>query len=73
MPKKKISEHAEIIQRYAANNNLEIIFSEGHHLYDKIFYDVREGTYYNRETDYFLTESELPAFGLGASSNVLSR
>jgi len=61
------TELAKTIQTYAKNNNLEIIFSEGHHLYDVIFYDSKEGQYYNRETDYFLTENELPAFGLGAA------
>lgn len=65
--KKQLSENAEIIQTYATNNHLEIIFSEGHHLYDKIFYDSAEGKYYNRETDLFLSENELGAFGLGAS------
>jgi len=69
MPKKTISENAKIIQTYARNNNLEIIFSEGHHLYDKIFYDSQEGQYYNRETDFFLREIELGAFGLGSSKN----
>lgn len=67
MPKKTTSEHAKIIQTYAKNNHLEIIFSEGHHLYDKIFYDSPAGQYYNRETDLFLSESELGAFGLGPS------
>lgn len=66
MPKKTVSENAKIIQAYALNNHLEIIFSEGHHLYDKIFYDSQWGQYYNRETDLFLTENELDAFGLGA-------
>lgn len=66
MAKKTLSENAKIIQTYAKNNSLEIIFSEGHHLYDKIFYDSQEGKYYNRETDYFLEENELGAFGLGA-------
>lgn len=67
MAKKTVSENAKIIQEYALNNHLEIIFSEGHHLYDKIFYDSQEGKYYNRETDLFLSENELGAFGLGAS------
>ena len=65
MPKKTVTEHAKNIQTYASNNRLEIIFSEGHHLYDSIFYDSLEGKYYNRETDFFLEENELGAFGLG--------
>ena len=65
MSKKIETEYAKNIKTYAINNHLEIIFSEGHHLYDKIFYDSQEGKYYNRETDFFLTENELGAFGLG--------
>ena len=65
--RKPLSENAKNIEQYANRNDLEIIFSEGHHLYDKIFYDSAEGKYYNRETDFFLTENELGAFGLGPS------
>lgn len=69
---KNQTEYSKSIQNYAENNSLEIVFSEGHHLYDVIFYDSKEGQYYNRTTDFFLTENELGAFGLGASKNVTS-
>jgi len=54
------------IQRYAVNNGLEVIFSEGHRYYDRIFYDSVEGKYYDRYTDFFLQDAELAKFGLGA-------
>jgi hypothetical protein len=46
------------------NAGLERVFSEGHQFYDRIFYDVKEGSYYDRSTDFYLTLEEAHAFGI---------
>ena len=33
-------------------------------VYDRVFYDSREGQYYNRATDLYLTLKEAHAFGV---------
>jgi hypothetical protein len=54
MPPEHYKKYVESIKRYAKRNNLEIVFSQGHRYFDKIFYDKTEGKYYDRETDLFL-------------------
>jgi len=54
--------YKQIIEEYAQKNYLEIVFSEGHQYFDRIFYDVREGKYYDRLTDLFLNEDEIKNF-----------
>lgn len=43
---------------------LEFVFSENHQLRDRIFYDFREGKYYDRSSDIFLENDDLKRFGL---------
>jgi len=57
---------AESVERYAKNNNLEIVFPVGHRGYDRIFYSSLDGKYYDRYTDLNLAEEELDKWGLGA-------
>ena len=45
-------------------NGLERVFSKGHQYYDRVFYDVRDGQYYDRVTDLYLTLEEAHAFGV---------
>lgn len=45
-------------------DGLERVFSKGHELHDRIFYDVREGQYYDRGSDLYLTLAEAQAFGI---------
>jgi hypothetical protein len=45
-------------------NGLERVFPAGHQYHDRIFYDTREGKYYDRYTDFFLTLEEAQSFGL---------
>ena len=45
-------------------DGLERVFSKGHEHYDRLFYDVREGQYYDRATDLYLTLDEVRAFGV---------
>ena len=40
------------------DNDLETIFSAAHELHDIIFYDRREGKYYNKRTDMYLSDEE---------------
>ena len=40
------------------------MFSKGHQYYDRVFYDSREGQYYDRATDLYLTLEEAHAFGV---------
>lgn len=51
-------------ERYAKRERLEIVFSEGHRLYDVIYYDSVEGKYYNKSTDLYIREEELAKYGL---------
>lgn len=50
-----------------AGSGLEWVFSEGHRYRERIFYDPREGAYYDRWTDMFLTVEEARGFGLGVA------
>lgn len=45
-------------------NDLERVFSEGHQYHDRIFYDPREGKYYDAHTDLYITLEEAHSFGL---------
>lgn len=45
-------------------DGLERVFPAGHQYHDRLFYDVREGSYYDRHTDLYLTLDEAHAMGL---------
>lgn len=45
-------------------DGLERVFPAGHQYHDRLFYDVREGSYYDRATDLYITLDEAKAFGL---------
>ncbi len=45
-------------------NDLETVFSEGHPHHYRIFYDAKEGKYYDAHCDLYITLSEAKAFGL---------
>ena len=45
-------------------NGLERVFSKGHPHYDRFFYDVKEGLYYDQSTDLYLDFNELSAYGI---------
>ena len=45
-------------------NGLERVFPDGHRYADRLFYDAREGSYYDKHTDLFLTLAEAAGFGL---------
>jgi hypothetical protein len=45
-------------------DGLERIFPEGHQYHDRIFYDAREGSYYDRGSDFYITLEQAKAFGL---------
>lgn len=44
--------------------DLEWVFSENHRHHNVIFWDKKEGRYYNRETDLYLYHEEGKLFGL---------
>ena len=44
---------------------LETVFSAGHQHHTRIYYDPKEGSYYDRATDLYLTLDEALAFGVG--------
>lgn len=44
--------------------HLETVFSAGHQYHDRIYYDIREGSYYDKSTDLFLSLDEAKSFGL---------
>jgi hypothetical protein len=46
-------------------NGLERVLPKTHENYDRLFYDVREGKYYDRTTDLYLTLREAYSLGLG--------
>ena len=46
------------------DNGLERVFSKGHQYHDRIFYDRKEGKYYDQATDLYLEDDELAKFGL---------
>lgn len=43
---------------------LETVFSPGHQFHDRIYYDAKEGAYYDRYSDIYLTLEQVRAFGL---------
>jgi hypothetical protein len=45
-------------------DGLERVFPAGHQYHDRIFYDAKEGSYYDRHTDFYITLSEAKLFGL---------
>ncbi len=45
---------------------LETVFSPSHQYHDRIFYDVKEGSYYDKYSDIYLTLEQVRAFGLPA-------
>lgn len=47
------------------NVGLETVFSPAHPLHDRILYDAKEGSYYDRYSDVYLTLDEVKAFGIG--------
>jgi len=44
---------------------LETVFSVGHQYHDRIYWDNREGKYYDRYSDVYLEYHQLKAYGLG--------
>lgn len=52
------------IARLLAEEKLERVFSPGHELHSRIFYDLVEGKYYDKATDLFLTLDEAKAYGV---------
>ena len=47
-----------------AYNGLERVFSVGHQYHDRIFYDPKEGSYYDQATDLYLSLDEARAYGV---------
>ena len=45
-------------------DGLERVFSAGHQYYDRIFYDVKEGEYYDRCSDLYITLEQVKTFGM---------
>lgn len=43
---------------------LETVFSVGHQYHDRVLYDTREGSYYDRYSDVYLTLEQAHSFGL---------
>ena len=43
---------------------LERVFSPGNQFFDRVFYDPKEGKYYDRYSDIYLEPDELKKFGL---------
>jgi len=43
---------------------LEQVFSKGHRYHGRIFYDSKEGQYYDQATDLYLTLDEARTFGV---------
>jgi len=43
---------------------LERVFSINHEYYDVLFYDLREGCYYDRSKDLFIPYCELKHYGM---------
>lgn len=48
---------------------LERVFPKQHQHGDRVFYDPREGKYWDRHSDIFMGQEDLPKFGLGPRSN----
>lgn len=51
------------------NDGLEVVFSKGHELHNRIFYCPVEGKYYDKHTDLFLSLEEAQAYGLYGSKS----
>jgi hypothetical protein len=45
-------------------NDLEPVFPAGHRYADRLYYDAREGSYYDAARDWYITLAEAAAFGL---------
>lgn len=45
-------------------DGLETVFPKGHELHSVIYYDAREGSFYHRPSDIYLTYDEAKAYGV---------
>ena len=45
-------------------DGLERVFSPGHRYYNVLFYDKKEGKYYDLSIDMYLELSDLPRYGI---------
>lgn len=45
-------------------NGLERVFPVGHRYHDRLFYDAREGSYYDLHRDWYIGLDEAAVFGL---------
>ena len=52
-------------ERYNPPKGLETVFPVVSQWHDRILYDVREGKYYDRYSDLYIDNADLPAYGLG--------
>lgn len=52
------------VAQIAEKMGLEVIFSVNHQLHDRIFYDKKEGKYYDRYSDIYLEYEDAKAYGL---------
>ena len=43
---------------------LEYVFPEGHQYHDRIFWDIEEGSYYDRYTDLYISLEQAELFGV---------
>jgi len=48
----------------AKQQGLEVVFSPGNQWHERIFYDPKEGKYYDANSDVYLSLQEAAAFGL---------
>jgi hypothetical protein len=46
--------------------HLEEVFSPGHRYHNRIVYDAKEGSYYDKHTDLYLTLEEAKGYGVPA-------
>ena len=60
----------DAIRQYAKNNNLEIVFPEGHRNFGRLFYDRNEGQYYDRYSDLFVEIDDLKHYGMNESKKI---
>lgn len=51
-------------------DDLEPVFSKGHQFADRIFYDRKEGKYYDKYTDIYLGLDEVKMLGLAQNATV---
>ncbi len=52
------------MEEYKAQWPLETVFSVGNQFHDRILYDYKEGSYYDRYSDIFITLEQAQCFGL---------